>query len=86
MEAKKQLNRTYLTTEQLKENMRKSKANWYLNNKGYYCKGGHGYECFTRVLTCSCGREVKAIKLRRHQRSKLHERCLQTVQAVQTLE
>ena len=83
MEAKKQANRVYLTPEQLKENIKLSKHNWYLNNKDYYKPGGHGYECLTRVLTCSCGREVKATKLRRHQRSKLHERCLQ---AVQTLE
>ena len=32
MEAKKQLNRTYLTLEQLKENIKQSKHNWYLNN------------------------------------------------------
>ena len=83
MEVKKQANRTYLMPEQVKANLARAKHNWNLNNKDYYKPGGHGYECLTRVLTCSCGREVKAIKLRRHERTKLHERCLQ---AVQTLE
>ena len=80
---KKQSSRIYLTPEQLNENIKLSKHNWYLNNNDYYKPGGHGYECLTRLLTCSCGREVKAIKFRRHQRSKLHERRLQAVQVLE---
>ena len=74
MEVKKQANCTHLTPEQVKSNLAQSKHNWYLNNKDYCKPGGHGYECLTRVLTC--GREVKAIKLRRHQRSRLHKKAL----------
>ena len=79
MEIKKQANCTYPTPEQVKANLVRAKHNWYLN-KDY---GGHGYECLTQVLTCSCGREAKAIKLRRHERTKLHKRCLQATQAVE---
>ena len=34
-----QTKRAKLTPEQLKENIRKSKANWRQNNKDYYCRG-----------------------------------------------
>ena len=47
MEAKKQLNRTYLTPEQVKANFAQSKHNWYMNNKDHYKPGGRFYECLT---------------------------------------
>ena len=78
MEAKKQLNQTHLTDEERLENNRRSRYNWYLNHKDYYKPGGHGYECIMRKVTCECGREVTAIKLKRHQRSKLHEKRMNT--------
>ena len=53
MEAKKkQVNRIYLTPEQLKENKRQSKYNWYVKHKEYFQKGGHGYEYMAQKITC----------------------------------
>ena len=63
METKKQLNRTYLTPEQVKANLARAKHNWYLNNKDYYKPGGRGYECLTRVLTCSWVARLKQSNL-----------------------
>ena len=42
--------------EQLKEKMRKSKANMCQHNKDYYRKGGHGCEYMIQKITCECGR------------------------------
>ena len=77
MEAKKLVNRTYLTPEQREQNLARAKHNWYLNNKDLYKPGGRYYGLLTRVITCSCNRVVIAGNLRRHQKSKIHERCLQ---------
>ena len=56
-----QTKRAKLTPEQLKENMRKSKANWRQNNKDYYRRGGHGYEYMAQKITCECGRKLLII-------------------------
>ena len=81
-----QTKRAKLTPEQLKENMRKSKANWRQNNKDYYRRGGHGYEYMAQKITCECGRTTTYNRRRDHLKSKIHEKRLQAVQAVQTLE
>lgn len=79
MESQKKSNRTYLTPEQVVENNRKSRYNWYLNHKDYYKPGGHGYDCIMRKTLCDCGQEVTVAKLSRHQRSKLHAKRMSTL-------
>ena len=69
MENRKQSN---LTPEQVKTNLAQAKHSWYLNNKDRYKPGGQYYACLRWVMTCSCGQEVSASKIRRHQRTKKH--------------
>ena len=70
METKKQPYRIYLTPEQKKENIRRSKENWYQNHKDYFQPGGKGYESIMKRTLCPCGREVYVAKLKRHQGSR----------------
>jgi hypothetical protein len=77
MESQKQSNRIYLTPEQVAENNRKSRYNWYLNHKEYYKPGGYGFECITRKVPCDCGRDVTESKLKIHLATKLHMKRIQ---------
>jgi len=63
--------------EQLKENNRKAKYRWFLENKDTYFKqGGHGYDAQKIKIKCQCGRVVVKKDLCRHSRTSIHCRLI----------
>ena len=65
-----QTKRAELMPEQLKENMRKSKANWRQNNKDYYR---------SQKITCECGHTTTYNRRRDHLKSRIHEKLMNII-------
>ena len=51
---------------------------WLAKHPDYYHKGGKGYEIITRKVICDCGKITTADHLKRHQRSKIHKRLMES--------